>query len=261
MQKFNSTALLMCIAILWVANGCTAEHNRNGTLPDEINVAIELSPLCLDINGDTLSGFSFEILQAWCMAHGEQFELTPFNSIGDAMESNNNDAIKLFIFDVPATISLRENFILTAPIYTDKTVLVQSTASEPDSLISSAEELGGMSVWITNNSPIRDRLHNLGQEIGDTIYVREVDNYSEEQLILLVAMGKIQRAATSLYTAQGMAQKFSHLDISINVSFNQFRSWMLHPADSVLRDSIDSWLSQFSTTDQYRELIKKYNLN
>lgn len=251
--------LISLAASLAIAACAGPSQQGTSSLPHEIHVAIELSPLCLDINGDTLAGLSYDILQAWSRDNDMELIIEPYNNIDDATDSDSEH--RLFVSNIPITARMHDRYIFTDPIYTDRTVLVQNNEAGADSLIGSPTLLGGKQVWITRNSPVLDRLNNLASEIGDTIIINEVEDYSEEQLGLLVAMGRIPRAAIGRYTAQKLAEKFPNLDIDTHLSFNQFRSWMLNPADSVLRDSINSWLRGYVATKEYEGILKKYHLD
>ena len=65
--------------------------------------------------------------------------------------------------------------------------------------VKSQQELGGKEVWAAVGTPVVARLHTLASEIGDTICVYESDSYTEEQLLMAVAIGEIPRAASGQF--------------------------------------------------------------
>jgi hypothetical protein len=40
-----------------------------------------------------------------------------------------------------------------------------------------------------------------------------------------------------------MHKRYPKLDLSVDISFNQFQSWAISPRDSLLRDTLNLWLS------------------
>lgn len=79
----------------------------------------------------------------------------------------------------------------------NKQVLVQRKLENvPDSslFIKSQLDLAGKTLHVVKGSPSILRIRNLGNEIGDTIYVEEIEKYGPEQLIALVAHGDIDYA-------------------------------------------------------------------
>ncbi|MDE7135294.1 MAG: glutamine ABC transporter substrate-binding protein, partial [Muribaculaceae bacterium] len=53
-------------------------------------------------------------------------------------------------------------------------------------------------------------------------------------------------------------KKYPELDASLEISFNQFQSWVVAPRDSILRDSLNSFIQRFQQTEYYNNLINKY---
>ena len=60
--------------------------------------------------------------------------------------------------------------------------------------------------------------------------------------MILTALGEIPRAVVNRATAESFRDRYPSLDLSVNISFNQFQSWALAPRDSLLRDSLNLWL-------------------
>ena len=96
-------------------------------------------------------------------------------------------------YGILATRDLKDSLLLTTPIVLNKQVLVQRKAISPtDSLfVKSQLDLAGKTLHVVKGSPSILRIRNLGNEIGDTIYIKEIDKYGSEQLISLVAHGDI----------------------------------------------------------------------
>ena len=87
------------------------------------------------------------------------------------------------------------------------------------------------------------RIRNLGNEIGDTIYVEEIEKYGSEQLIALVAHGDIDYAVCDESIARTAADSIPQIDINTAISFTQFYSWGVSKQSPILLDSLNTcWI-------------------
>lgn len=227
---------------------------------DTLNVAVELSPMTLSTAGDTLGGFGYDILMQITKAHGVPVKINAFSSLPEALSKLEIGRYDLVVSDMPVTASLKEKYGFTDPVYRDRQVLVQRADSDGVAEIGSQQELGGKEVWAAAGTPIVSRLYTLGQEIGDTINVHEDAGHTEEQLLISVAIGEIPRAAAGQFVAQRMADDYSCLDISVDLSFSQLKCWTANRSDTILIDSLNVWIADFMAGDGYKKLLKKYGI-
>ena len=150
--------------------------------------------------------------------------------------------------------------MFTRPIILNKQVLVQrKPEKENDSLyIHSQLELARKTLHLVKNSPAILRIHNLSNEIGDTIYIKEVEKYGQEQLLAMVAHGDIDYAVCDESIAQASINDFPQLDIETAISFSQFYSWGVSKQSPALLDSLNTWLSDFRKKGEYQSVYRKY---
>lgn len=251
------------IAVLFSCSG--SKEGRNGTdpdkgMPDTLKVAMQLSPMTLTLNGDSMSGFSYELLRMVCDSNRQKYEIVPFTVLGEAIEASRNGTVHIVVTNEPVTSHINEFFITTTPLYIDRQILVQNKGLLKDSIIKSQQELAGKTIYITNNLALSERLNNLSDEIGAPIGIIVIDSITEEELLMKVGSGEIRYAAASRLSVQPDIIDSLELDISTDLSLNQIRSWLLNPHDSLIRDSIDVWLKNAKTTKEYGKLAKKYGL-
>lgn len=100
------------------------------------------------------------------------------------------------------------------------------------------------------------RIQNLGNEIGDTIYIKEIDKYGSEQLISMVAHGDIDYAVCDESIALAAADSLPQIDINTAISFTQFYSWAVSKQSPVLLDSLNTWLDKFQKEKEYQKIYK-----
>lgn len=247
---FYIILLAGALALMLFARQCSAR--RIGPAPDNfaggdtINIAIELSPSGLSLEGDSLSGEFYLRLRDLFGAHSVPVKFHPYTRTEDALEWLEKGRVRIIAGDLPVTSEARRDLIFVKPLAIDRQVLVQLPDTIDGELrlpVANQFDLAGKEVYVTANSPYVQRLVNLSKEIGDTIIVRSDSIYSSEQLVILTATRRIPRAVVSRATAVKLAPHYPALDHSVAISLNQFRSWALAPRDSILRDTIDSWLS------------------
>ena len=117
---------------------------------------------------------------------------------------------------------------------------------------------------MVEGSPSILRIRNLGNEIGDTIYIKEVEKYGSEQLIALVAHGDIDYAVCEESIARAAADSLPQIDINTAISFTQFYSWGVSKQSPVLLDSLNTWLEKIQKRkrvpeNNIRDTTKKLN--
>ena len=102
------------------------------------------------------------------------------------------------------------------------------------------------------------RIQNLGNEIGDTIYIKEIEKYGSEQLISLVAHGDIDYAVCDESIARAVVDSLPQVDINTAISFTQFYSWAVSKQSPALLDSLNTWLDKFQKEKEYQKIYRKY---
>ncbi|MEG1838816.1 MAG: transporter substrate-binding domain-containing protein [Bacteroidaceae bacterium] len=232
-----------------------AEIEASGT----IRVVTEYNSLSYFADGDSILGFHYELIQAFAKAKGLKVDIIPEMSFEKRMKGLNNGTFDLIGYNLPVTTELKDDILLTTPIVLNKQILVQRKPSDKDSLfISTQLDLARRTLHVIKGSPSILRIHNLANEIGDTIYIKEVEKYAAEQLMAMVAHADIDYAVCDESLAKACIRSFPNLDISTDISFTQFYSWGVSKQSPVLLDSINSWLNIFKQTKDYQRIYRRY---
>ena len=186
--------------------------------------------------------------------------ITPEMSFDKRLEGLATGEFDVIAYGILATSELKDSLLLTTPIVLNKQVLVQRKATSPtDSLfVKSQLDLAGKTLHVVKGSPSILRIRNLGNEIGDTIYIKEIDKYGSEQLISLVAHGDIDYAVCDESIARAVTDSIPQIDINTDISFTQFYSWGVSKQSPVLLDSLNSWLQTFRNSDEFKSIYRKY---
>lgn len=257
-------AVIVILICIGAARRCSSD--RDSALAEELKrpgrdtlaVAIEMSPLTYTFANDTADGFDYRIIKSIADRHGLAAVFFPVANLEDAYQGLYDGKYDLLVANMAATASLREFFPLTDAVYLDRQVLVQRRDNDSALSVNSILDLRDDTVYIPAGSPARSRLENLSREIGDTVFIETLPGLNAEHLAIMTATGEIGHAVVGEAVARRVAADYPQLDFSRAVSFNQFQVWATAPGDTVLRDSLNSWLDSFRNTSAYRSLSHRY---
>lgn len=228
-----------------------------------IHVATEYNSISFFVNGDTLSGFHYELIEAFARDHNLKTVITPEMSFEKRLQGLAEGKFDVIAYDVLATSELKDSLLLTHPIALNKEVLVQRkphTSQDSALFIKNQLELAGKTLHVVKDAPSILRIRNLSHEIADTIYIKEIEKYGPEQLIAMVAHGDIDYAVCNESIARMAIDSLPQIDISTDISFTQFYSWAVSKQSPALLDSLNTWLDTFKKTQTYKKLYQKYYL-
>lgn len=228
---------------------------------DTLRVCTEYNSIGFFVGTDTVpEGFHYELAKAFAQAHGLQVTFKPEMDFGRRLEYLANGECDLMACNTLVSNRLKDSLLLSEPLLLSKQVLVQrrDSAANDSTLIKNQLQLAGKTLHIAAGAPVIQRIAHLSNEIGDTIYVKEVERYGAEQLIAMVAHGDIDLAVTDEHVARAAADSLPGIDISTYISFTQFYSWATSKKSHALMDSINTWLRDFIKSKEYRKIYQKY---
>lgn len=260
--------VVIVLALLFSLRNCEKKEKPVGHPRDYaaiakeglLRVATEYNSISFYVDGDTVSGFHYELIEAFARDKGLKVEVNPLMSFEERLKGLSEGQYDVIAYGILATSELKDSLLLTSPIVLNKQVLVQRKEnSENDSLyIRSQLDLARRTLHVVKGSPSILRIRNLGNEIGDTIYIQEIEKYGDEQLIALVAHGDIDYAVCDESIAEAAADSLPQIDINTAISFTQFYSWAVSKQSPVLLDSLNTWLDKFQKEKEYRKIYQKY---
>lgn len=260
--------VVIVLALLFSLRNCEKKEKPVGHPRDYaaiakegvLRVATEYNSISFYVDGDTVSGFHYELIEAFARDKGLKAEINPLMSFEERLKGLGEGQYDVIAYGILATSELKDSLLLTSPIVLNKQVLVQRKEnSENDSLyIRSQLDLARRTLHVVKGSPSILRIRNLGNEIGDTIYIQEIEKYGDEQLIALVAHGDIDYAVCDESIAEAAADSLPQIDINTAISFTQFYSWAVSKQSPALLDSLNTWLDKFQKEKEYRKIYQKY---
>ena len=226
----------------------------------ELSVVTDYNTIGYYVSGDTIQGFQHEMINALKKEWGIDINIFLENNLEDNLRGLQEGRYDIVARSIPVNSELKESIHFTEPLILNKLVLVQRKAQYNNDIepLRQHLELAKKTIHVADGSPSIFRLNNLSHEIGDTIIVIENPTYEAEQLVMMVASGEIEYTVCDEKVAIRLSQELPEIDISTDISFTQIESWAVRKDSPVLLDSLNSWLSRFKQTHEFKNLIAKY---
>jgi len=209
-----------------------------------LKIVTEYNSIGYHVSGDTIEGTQYELSKTIEKISGLKVEIHLENNMEKSIEGLNNQTYDIIARNIPITTENKNLLAFTNPITLNRQVLVQRTAEANNGLppIRNQIELAKKTLYVPKDSPSILRLHNLEEEIADTIYIKEDALYSDELLIYQVAGGDIDYAVVDYEIAAKNKKIFPQIDIQTDISFTQLQAWAVRKDAPILLDSLNEWL-------------------
>lgn len=268
-QVLKYTLIAIAIATGIILLGTRKENKVSPSAPRDytdilqegtLRAVTEYNSVSYHLKGDTLEGFDYTLLHAFTKEKGLKLEITPEMSYEKRLQGMIEGKYDLLATGTVVNVQSKDSLLFTQTLLLSKQVLVQRKKdTKNDSLyIDNPLKLAHKTLHVIKDSPALLRVHNLMEEIADTIYIEEVALYGAEQLLAMVAEGDIDYAVCDENIARSALTHYPNLDIDTQISFTQFYAWGVNKHAPVLLDSLNTWLEHYLKTKAYQKLYKKY---
>ena len=128
-----------------------------------IHASTEYNSISFYVDDDTLSGFHYELIEAFARDHGLQAAISPEMSFNKRLEGLADGQYDVIAYGILATSELKDSLLLTTPIVLNKQVLVQrklENISDSSLFIKSQLDLAGKTLHVVKGSPSILRIRN-----------------------------------------------------------------------------------------------------
>lgn len=261
---FRYSSALM---ILMMTAGCIGPQSSSSSmirsvcdsLPDTIRVATLYSPTSFFYFRDLPMGYDYELMTRIAEQHDIALDWHIAPSLAAAVSLLDSGKVHMIAYGVPVTSEYRDHVIHCGANSVSHQVLVQP-ARHDTSYVSDVTQLIGREVFVEKGSRYHARLINLDEELGGGIKIREIDRDTiiTEDLIEMVADGRIPMTIVDSDIALLNHTYFPGIDVSLPVSLDQRVSWGVSPSFPWLADSIEAWTSGESPDRIRSELLRRY---
>jgi membrane-bound lytic murein transglycosylase F len=209
-------------------------------------------------------GYQYELLNAFASYLGVKLEIRVSNNMEESFDLLQSGEVDLIAKNLTVTKERNKIVQFSEPHTLSRQVLVQlkqdySPKGQP--IVRDQIGLAGKTIYVQENTTYAKRLRNLSDEIGDTINVVETSKFGVEELIGLVAQGKIQYTVCDEMVARVNKTYYPNIDVETPVSFYQKISWALNKNSDELTVQVNKWLVDFKKTKEFSFIYKRYFMN
>jgi membrane-bound lytic murein transglycosylase F len=215
-------------------------------------------------------GYQYELIRQFAQYLKVSTELQIDDDLEASMRKLANAQVDVLSMGLTVTSERKKKMLFTQPLFYTRQVLVQrkpkgyrkmATADEINAhLVRNAIDLAGKTIHIQKGAIYYQQLLNIENNIADSIHIVQ-DTIETEQLIAMVADGKIKYTVADEMLAKVAAKIYPEIDVKMPVSFHQKIAWAVRKDQKPLLDTINAWLTKFNQTLQARYLYNKYFKN
>lgn len=204
-------------------------------------------------------GFQLDMLRKFSDHILLPLEIIVEDNYSKSLQLLNSAKCDVIASNITVLKERKKHFTFSEPIIQTRQVLIQRKKNNEDTaFIKNVLDLRHKTVNVKTNSAFHDRLVNLSEEIGDTIYIMDKDSYTTEMLIKQVSMGLIDYTVANEHVARVNAQYYSNIDYSIPLSFEQNTAWVLRKNSPTLEIVLNKWLQHFKEGRYFSAIYHKY---
>lgn len=204
-------------------------------------------------------GYDYDLAADFCEHHGLTLNVKVAENVNRLVEMLNKGEGDLIAYELPIVNEMKDSVAYCGLQQITHQVLVQR-ANRGDTLVKDVTGLLGKEVYVEANTKYHQRLLNLDSELGGGIKTHTVneDTITSEDLIEMVAIGKIKYTIADEYIAKLNRTYFRNIDISLQVSFEQRSSWAVRKDTPELANALNDWFTKNDNTPVYKSITKKY---
>ena len=208
-------------------------------------------------------GFHYELLQDFASHLGVRVEVQISTDISSMFTSLFNNDCDLIAVDLTVTDARSEFVDFTHPIIATRQVLVQRQLPQQRQngvvqIVREWKDLGGKEVHVQKGSAFVCRLRQISEEYQIDMKIIEHLDYGDEDLIRMVAEGKINYTVTDEHIALVNRTYYRNIDIGTAICEEQNLAWALNKNADDLLEALNHWLVDFKNTVRFKQLYQKY---
>ena len=201
-------------------------------------------------------GFQYELAQGFAKSLGVELKVKVLNSEVELVNALLNGEGDLIAYNLAITNDRKKELIYCGKENISHQVLVQRNGKE---LLRDVTQLVGKEVYVMPGK-YEERLDNLNNELGGGIIIKEVsqDSITNEDLIEMVAKGKIDYTVTNNELAKINKSYNPNSNISLEISFDQRSAWAVRKTSPKLAEAADKWHRENINSAEFEASARRY---
>jgi membrane-bound lytic murein transglycosylase MltF len=206
-----------------------------------------------DENG--FHGYHYELAKAFAKQTGLKLEFIAEPDFEKRLKLLTTGKCDIIAGPLPVINELKQIIDYTEPIYTSRLMLIQ----KKDRLVRNQIHLSEYPIYIQKGSPSIYRIHNIADELCDSIKIREIPVIDSKHLFEAVKIGICDYAACDEHVAIAYQYMFPEIDMETPLGFEQFHAWAVKKGNKGLIETINSFLDTYKKSLAFRRLSSKYS--
>ncbi len=216
-------------------------------------------------------GYEFELLERLAKYLDVTLEMIVVNNVDELFEKLNNGEGDIVAHGLTITTDRKDEVSFTDHLYLTKQVLVQKKPDNWRSLrwsklkkaiIQDPIDLLGDTISVRDMTSYKERISNLSEELGGTIYVNILPGeMSTDEVIEKVVIKDIKYTIADNNIASIMSTYYPILDVKVPVSFSQRIAWATRHDSQNLLNATNNWLKQIKRKIDFNVIYNKYFKN
>lgn len=205
----------------------------------ELRVCGEYDPFSFYTDASGQHGFDYEMAHAFATLHKLKLVYQYEGNFERRMNGLESGRCDILMGPLPVLTPLKKRLAYTLPLRTSRLVLVQRSSDAP---LRNQVDLAGKMLVLPAFSPHSVRINHLAIEISDSLFIKPVRVFNNEELVKLVLSGKEDFTAMDERVAWSLKASYPNMDCATPLSMPQFQAWAVRPGSKALLDSLNTFI-------------------
>ncbi len=279
-KRWNGLLLGFLFLTMGIISSCGTGEKENRAVAIDLPEILERGKLIAILGYSPTSyflykgepmGYEYELLQRLADHLGVKLEIVIENNLEKMFIRLNRGDGDIIAHSLTVTQARKKRVNFTDYLFTTRQVLVQRKPPQwrqmklheiERELIRNPIQLIGKTIYVKAGSSHYERLLHLMDEIGGKINIVTVDgDTTSEQLIQMVAEGKIDYTIADQHVAMINQAYFQNLDVKTPISLPQQIAWAVRKTSPQLLQAVNEWIAQMKKQDVFYVIYNKYFKN
>lgn len=201
-------------------------------------------------------GFHYELAQDFADFLGVKLQIVDVTDNSDeAIEKLQEDKFDILAVSLTETPERKEKVDFTQPFFQTGDALVQHKG---ENQIHHLRELDGQEIFIQQHAPAKKLLQHIEDSLKIKIRIIEVEQFSHEDLLHLVATGEISYTVIDENIAKASAFSMKNLDCSVRFNNEVSIAWATNKESESLTEALNEWLAIAKKSSKFNFLYNRY---
>lgn len=209
---------------------------------ETLRIGIVYSPEGYYKSGDSINGFSHDLLTSISQNEDIKLEFIPISDIENSLSLLTKGKLDI-IAALPSDSELMSNFLLSKPVGFQRIILIQN------SYLPKCRSWFDLSHQVTHCEPglrLTHPLSKINKAIGDTITLCEHPELSGENICTKVDNGEYNYALIQELYADKYLSSCKNVELVPRLSFTRTVHFIVSPTDSTLLKRLNLLISKYS---------------